>query len=209
MDTQAFNGKFGKIANGMCRITINGNIAIKTSSGYKTYSVKNGTLTNVNNFCFDLGCDFFFVMPTMKVKAGDIILVDGKPKCVIEATKKIITAIDYETSEIKQIVPERHVFMGNVFFYGKIVSLLGNTFNGKKGFGKVMKMMMISQMMGNGKTEGNGLMGGNLGQMMAMSMLMNNGNGGLFDDVLDNVDIDDDEDNDDEDNDKMLKIEEE
>ena len=149
MDTQAFNGKFGKIANGMCRITINGNIAIKTSSGYKTYSVKNGTLTNVNNFCFDLGCDFFFVMPTMKVKAGDIILVDGKPKCVIEATKKIITAIYYETSEIKQIVPERHVFMGNVFFYGKIVSLLGNTFNGKKGFGKVMKMMMISQMMGN------------------------------------------------------------
>lgn len=203
MDTNTFNGLFGKIANGMCRITMNGNIAIKTTNGYKTYNVKNGTLTNVNNFCFDLGCDFFFVMPTMKVKAGDIILVEGKPKCVIEATKTVITAIDYETSEIRQIVPERHVLMGNTFFYGKIVSLLGNNFNGKKGFGKIMKMMVISQMMGKGNGnaipnfDGAGLMNGNFGQMMAMSMLMNNGNGGMFDELFDNVDIDDDDDDDD------------
>ena len=193
MDTQAFNGKFGKIANGMCRITINGNIAIKTSSGYKTYSVKNGTLTNVNNFCFDLGCDFFFVMPTMKVKAGDIILVDGKPKCVIEATKKIITAIDYETSEIKQIVPERHVFMGNVFFYGKIVSLLGNGLGcGKKGgfFKNMLKLKMMSSMMGG---EGGSGFGGN---GLAMMMLMGNGSmDGLFD-GFDEDGEDDDEDGD-------------
>lgn len=203
-----FNGMFGKIANGMCRITINGNIAIKTTNGYKTYDVKNGTLTNVNNFCFDLGCDFFFVMPTMKVKAGDIILVDGKPKCVIDATKKMITAIDYETAEVKQIVPERQVLMGNVFFYGKIVSMLGNNFKGAKGFGKIMKMMVINQMMGgnnNAAANGNnGFMNGNLGQMMAMSMLMNNGKDGMFDEMFENFDIDD---NDNDDNDETLNEE--
>lgn len=218
MDTNTFNGLFGKIANGMCRITMNGNIAIKTTNGYKTYNVKNGTLTNVNNFCFDLGCEFFFVMPTMKVRAGDIILVEGKPKCVIEATKTVITAIDYETSEIRQIVPERHMLMGNTFFYGKIVSLLGNSFNGKKGFGKVMKMMVISQMMGKGNGnpttttptfDGAALMNGNFGQMMAMSMLMNNGNGGIFDDLFDNMDMEaDDDDNDDNNDNTNLIIEE-
>lgn len=213
MDTNTFNGLFGKIANGMCRITMNGNIAIKTTNGYKTYNVKNGTLTNVNNFCFDLGCEFFFVMPTMKVRAGDIILVEGKPKCVIEATKTVITAIDYETSEIRQIVPERHMLMGNTFFYGKIVSLLGNSFNGKKGFGKVMKMMVISQMMGKGNGnpttttptfDGAALMNGNFGQMMAMSMLMSNGNGGMFDDLFDNMDMEADDDDDNNDNTNLI-----
>ncbi len=197
METNNLNGLFGKIANGMCRITMNGGIAIKTANGYKTYNVKDGTLTNVNNFCFDLGCDFFFVMPTMKVREGDIILVDGKPKCVIEAKKNLITAIDYETAEIKQIVPERHFLMGNVFLYNKVVSLLGNSFNGKKGFGKIMKMMVISQMMGKGGTPTFGVDGtanGNIGQLMAMSMMMNNGNGGMFEDLFENMDLEDNED---------------
>lgn len=36
----SFSGLFGKIAPGMCRITMNGNIAVKTTKGYKTYNVK-------------------------------------------------------------------------------------------------------------------------------------------------------------------------
>ena len=44
METNNLNGLFGKIANGMCRITMNGGIAIKTANGYKTYNVKDGTL---------------------------------------------------------------------------------------------------------------------------------------------------------------------
>ena len=36
------NGLFGKVANGMCRISMNGDIAIKTSQGYKTYDVEHG-----------------------------------------------------------------------------------------------------------------------------------------------------------------------
>lgn len=74
-----FNGMFGKIADNMCRLTMNGNIAIHTGNGYKTYNLSKKRLTNVSNFCFDAG-DFFFVMPTSKVKVGDIILIQGKPK---------------------------------------------------------------------------------------------------------------------------------
>lgn len=35
-----FNGMFGKIQNGMCRLSYTGGIAVKTSNGYKTYDVK-------------------------------------------------------------------------------------------------------------------------------------------------------------------------
>ena len=187
----SFNGMFGKVAPGMCRLTMNGNIAVKCSNGYKSYNVSKGALTNVTNFCFNIGDEMFFVIPTNKVEIGDIILVQGKPKCVIEANKKIITVIDYENSEIRQVVPERHIFMGSVYFYGKIVSMFGNSFKKGKGLGNIMKMMMVSQMMG-GNGEKTGVNG--LGQMMAMSMMMNGGVTNPFEGMFDfNIDDEDPE----------------
>ena len=124
--TNSFNGMFGKIAPGMCRLTMNGEIAVATNNNgskvYKTYNIKKKTLTNVTNFCFNIGDEMFFVIPTNKVEIGDIILVQGKPKCVIGVDSTKIEVIDYESSEIKQVVPERHIFMGNVYFYGRIIS---------------------------------------------------------------------------------------
>ena len=181
----SFNGMFGKIAPGMCRITMNGNIAVKCGSTYKTYNVEKGTLTNVTNFCFNVGDEMFFVIPTNKVEVGDIILVGGKPKCVTAVDTKIITVIDYENSEIRQVVPERNIFMGSTYFYGKIVSMFGNSFKNGKGLGNIMKMMMFSQMMG-GNTNGSN---NGLGQMMAMSMFMggkSNPFEGIFDFDIDN-----------------------
>lgn len=201
--TNLFNGICGKVQAGMCRLTMNGNIAVKCSGGYKTYNTKKGRLTNVTNFCFDIGSDFFFVIPTCKVAKGDIILVDGKPKCVIEKQKDkdVITVIDYESSEIRQLVPERHVFMGSVYYYGKIVSMFGSSFKNGKGMGNMFKMMMFSQMM-NGKTSGGGL--GDMGSMMAMSMMMGGeGNmfGGLFDEISNGLgEFANEEDTDDDDN---------
>ena len=179
----SFNGMFGKVGAGMCRLTMNGNIAVKCSNGYKTYNVKKGTLTNVTNFCFNVGDEMFFVIPTNKVEVGDIIIVGGKPKCVTDVNKKVITVIDYENSEVRQVVPERHVFMGSTYFYGKIVSMFGNSFKNGKGLGNIMKMMMMSQMMGGNQGNNNGF-----GQMMAMSMFMGNKENpfeGMFDFSLD------------------------
>lgn len=193
---KSFNGMFGKIEPGKCRLTMNGGIAVKCSNGeYKTYNVKKGTLTNVTNFCFNIGDEMFFIIPTNKVAIGDIILVGGKPKCVIESNKKTIKVIDYENSEIREVVPERHIFMGSTYFYGKIVSMFGNSFKNGKGLSNMVKMMMMTQMMGGGNTNGMG----NFGQMMAMSMMMGDKTSNPFDGMFDfdfNIEDEDDEDED-------------
>ena len=180
------NGMFGKVGNGMCRLSMNGGIAVKTSTGYKSYNVKTGKLTNCSNFVFNIGEEFFFVIPTNKVEKGDIILVNGKPRCVIDAEKNKITVINYEDSTIESVLPERHVFMGNTYFYGKIVSMFGNAaLKGKNGTNNIFKYMMLSQMMkdGNGSI---GMMNGNSGMSSMLPLMMMGGNmGDMFDGMFD------------------------
>lgn len=190
MNTNFMNGMFGKIAPGMCKLSMSGGIAVKTSAGYKSYNVKSGRLTNCSNFVFGNTEEFFFVIPTNKVEIGDIILISGKPKCVIGVEKNKITVINYEDATIDTVLPERHVFMGNTYFYGKIVSMFGNDFKGgKKGMNKMMSYMMMSEMM-----KGNGSMGNN-NSMLPMMLMMN---GGGFTDMFEgmfDLDEEDDEDN--------------
>ena len=80
---EMFNGMFKPIAKGYCKLGMNGQVAIKTSSGYKTFNTKTHKLTNCSSFAFDVD-GAFWVVPTFKVEIGDIILVNGKPRCVIE-----------------------------------------------------------------------------------------------------------------------------
>lgn len=186
--TSCFNGMFGKLGAGMCRLTMNGKIAVKTSGGYKSYNVNTGRLTNCSNFVFNIGDDFFFVIPTNKVDVGDIILVKGRPQCVIKSDEKTITVMNYEDSTIDTIVPERHVFMGSTYFYGKIVSMLGSSAaKGKDGMAQMMKFMMMSQMMGGGTVNpATGAVNMN-NNMLPMLMMMNGGMGSMFDGMLDGM----------------------
>lgn len=182
--TNCFNGMFGKLGAGMCRLTMNGRIAVKTSSGYKSYNVKTGKLTNCSNFVFNIGDDFFFIIPTNKVDVGDIILVKGTPRCVLEVDKKTIKVMNYEDMTIDTLVPERHVFMGNTYFYGKVVSLMGSTAGkGKDGMKQMMQFMMMNQMMGGNSTTN--ALGGN--NMLPMMFMMNGGSGSIFDGMLDSM----------------------
>lgn len=175
------NGMFGKVAPGMCRLSMNGDIAVKTSNGYKTYNMKTGRLTNCDSFVFNIGEEFFFVIPTNKAEPGDILLVAGKPKCVIEAEKNKLTVINYEDSTVETILPERHVFMGNTYFYGKIVSMFGSDFiKGKKGTNKIMQYMMMSEMM-----KGNSGDSGNVMNTMLPLMMMGGNMGSIFDGMFD------------------------
>lgn len=183
-----FNGMFGKVAPGMCRVGMNGKIAIKTGSGYKSYNVSTGKLTNCDNFAFDIGEDMFFIIPTNKVAKGDIILASGKPKCVIDVGKNEIKAFCYEDGTIETIVPEHHVFMGKQYFYGKIVSVFGNMMSGKGGgMNNIFKYMMMSEMMKGNASTLNG--GGN--NMLPMFMMMNGGE--MFDGMFDFTDDADDD----------------
>ena len=174
---ELFNGMLGKIAPGMCRLSMDGGIAIKTSNGYRTYDSKTGRLTNCSSFVFDIGEEFFYVMPTNKVKTGDIILANGKPKCVTEVKDDRIVAVNYEDSTMEQIIPERYIFMGNTYFYGKVVSMFGNGMKKGKKPGNIMKYMMLSQMM-KGKNGG-------LGEVLPLMMMGQGFGDGLFEGLFD------------------------
>lgn len=173
------NKYFGKIQNGMVRLSMNGDMAIKTSNGYKTYDVKTGTLTNCDSFVFDLGSEFFFIIPTNKVETGDVILASGKPHCVIKVENNRIEALRYEDGSIVTIIPEHHVFMGKTYFYGKIVSMFGKI-KGGKGMNGMMKYMMMSEMM-----KGNGGNNNSMSSMLPMMMFMNGGMGDMFEGMFD------------------------
>ena len=177
------NGMFGKIAPGMCRLSMNGDIAVKTSNGYKTYNTKTGRLVNCSNFVFDIGEDFFFLIPTNKVHKGDIILVNNKPKCVIGVEDNKITVINYEDSTVDTILPERHVFMGSTYFYGRIISMFGDSFkSGKKGgMNNIFKYMMMSEMMKGGSGSGSS----GMRNMLPLLMMGNGGFENMFEGMLD------------------------
>ena len=188
-----FNGMFGKIEPGLCRLSMNGEIAVRTKNGYKAYSTKTGRLTNFDSFVFDIGQEFFFVVPTNKVAVGDIILVNGKPRCVKKMDEETITVINYEDSTIENILPERHIFMGNTYFYGKIVSMFGggSFLKKKKGMNRIMQYMMLSEMF---KDKGSAT-GSSMGGMssMLMFMLMGKNMGDMFEGLF-NFDEDEDKD---------------
>jgi len=190
-----FNGIMGKIKPGCCRLGMNGRIAIKTSDGYKTYDPKTGNVTNCSNFVLDVADDMFMVIPTRKLKEGDIVLINGKPMYVLEVkAKNRVEAMNYEDSTIQTVIPERHPIMGRRF-YGKIVSLLGSGFGAGKGgfFKNMLKLKMMSSMMG-GNSSGNSSDSMFSGNGLAMMMLMGNGSmDGLFDGFIDDDDDSDDD----------------
>ena len=96
---------------------------------------------------------------------------------MLEAEKNKISVINYEDSTIETIVPERHVFMGNTYFYGKIVSMFGDNFNkGKNGINKVMSYMMMTEIM-KGADSGSSM------SAMLPFMMMNN-SGAVFENIF-------------------------
>ena len=193
-----FNGMFGKIQNGMCRLSYTGGIAVKTNTGYKTYDVNQGKLINCTDFALDIGNDFFFVIPTNKVEKGDIILVDRKPRCVISADKDHITVVNYENSTVENVLPERHVFMGNTYFYGKIVSIFGNNFTkGKGGMKKMFSYMAMTELLKNSGAGNMGVGNNQANGFASMIPFMFFGGGNGFADMFDGMfDFDEDEDKD-------------
>ena len=143
-----FNGMFKPIIHDSCKLSIDGQIAVRTSGGYKTYNIKTGKLTNCDNFAFSMD-NMFWVVPTFHVNVGDIILVNNRPHAVREVNDNSIKAFCYEDSTIVEVVPEHHVFMGKTYCYGKIFSPFIGMVNTDGGMQNMMTMMMMSQMMGN------------------------------------------------------------
>lgn len=176
-----FNGMFKPVPNGNCKMGMNGQVAVKTSTGYKTFNIKTKKLTNCTNFAFDVD-GAFWIVPTFKVVVGDIVIINGKPRCVIEVGTDSIKTFSYEDSTIDEVIPEHHVFMGKTYCYGKIFSPFMNMGKSDGAMNDMMKMMMMSQMFGNGNTNMN--MGG-MNPMMFMMMGKDNPFENMFDGAFD------------------------
>ena len=188
---EMFGGLFGPVPKGDCRLGLNGLIAVNVNTGgtprYKTYDVKSGRLTNCADFALEMDGSFFLI-PTMKVSPGDIIISDGGPCCVIESGKNSIRAFSYLRGTIEEKVPEHHIFMGNACCYAKIFSPLVNMMKGKGGMGNAVKMMVLSRMFQDGGNSGRGM------EMSSMMLMMLAGGGGnLFRDMFEGAFETDDE----------------
>ena len=184
--SKMFKGMFGPIEAGKCKLGMNGKIAIKTPNGYKTYDAKKNRLTNVGSFAFDM-FNMFWLIPTNTLQVGDIILMQKGdrrvPRFVIKVDNGVITALDYEDNELKQVLPERHILMGKVFFYAKIWCPFKGMASSGNMFGQMFKMQLMSQMMGGMMNGGNVADAvnpmGNMGQIFMMPMMMQM-MGGMF-----------------------------
>lgn len=194
--TNVLNGMFGSVKAGLCRLTVDGGIAISTPTGYKTYDEKKGQFINCDEFVFDIGTEMFFVVPTNKVVKGDIIIASGDPRYVLNVQDNMITVVNYKSGTIENILPERHIFLGKEYFYGKIVSMFGD-FKKSGGMRGVFKYMMISKLFSKDNTGNKGILDGN--NMLPMLMMMNGDTdlfSGLFSEIEDSnkkVEIDDEE----------------
>ena len=208
-----FGEMFMKVQSGMCMLSPCG-IAVKTSAGYRSYNVKTGKLRNCDNLVFSFGDGMFFVIPTVKVKPGDIILNGGRPACVRKVSAGSIEVINYESSVVETILPERHVFMGNTYFYGKIVSLFGDgaSICGKGSVTRMMKFMMLGSLMGNGPGTESGALApqggmvpqGNMGILLPLMLMKGDGFDDLFGGLFDGEQEDEAETDDGDDEDELF-----
>ena len=170
-----FKGMFSKVDSDLCRLSIYGGIAIKTSNGYKTYDVEKKKLINCDDFVIDIDSDFFFVIPVNKVKVGDIIIINDTPKCVVEVNDETIKVINYENSVIEDILPEQHLFIKGTI-YGKIISIFGQNFTKDKN---IMRYIMMSQIVEDDYSS--------MGKMLPLIMMngdLNNIFDGMFDGMI-------------------------
>lgn len=148
MNNNKLTAPFSKVQTGLCRLSTNGEIAVKTNNGYKLYDIDTGSLISCTDFVFNTDEEFFFAVPVDKVTIGDVILISGQPCCVIARATDInaVNVINYEDSTIKTIIPELRSFMGNSYLYSKVVSVFGDDlpYNEKSLKNLTSYMMMLN-----------------------------------------------------------------
>lgn len=207
-----FEGKFGQLPAGVCNISMSGRIAVKTNNGYKSFSTPRKKLVNTTGFAFDMGPGSFFLIPVKKTKEGDIVTVKQGQVTKFyavtepenEAHPNTIKMFDFETNDIVEKVPERHVLMDKTYYFGKVASMWDMIFKGglksEGGFNGIMAIMAMQKMFGRDKGFGFGTdtssansfldlimmnaitggslksaFGGEIGQMFLMQSLMGKG----------------------------------
>ena len=68
-----FEGMFKQVGKNCCKLSMDGKLAIKTSTGYKTFDLNKNRLVNCDNFALDID-GAFWVIPTFKVEKEMLFL---------------------------------------------------------------------------------------------------------------------------------------
>lgn len=130
--TSTFANMLGKLEPDMVRMTFDGKAAVKTTKGYKTYDVAKKKAVNMDSLVMpDMSA--FLLLPSTKVKVGDIILRDGAFYSIIsmdDATNELV-GYNYETGKKETLVRETHCFLGSTYFYSKLFSPVLSFFGSK------------------------------------------------------------------------------
>jgi hypothetical protein len=172
-----------KISGGLIAMAMNGKFAVKTANGnYVSYNEATKQIEDYMDFVFgeDKIQDFCFLMPVdMKaLKTGDIVATDAGFGFITDVNNETgdITCVNASGATKANLVPVKNVFT-NTVMVKKLITLFDNSnaqsggFNpmmfllmGKNKDGKdskvgnddMMKMMLMSQMMG-GANQTNGI----------------------------------------------------
>ena len=167
-----FGTYFGKFNTNFLAMSIYG-MAVKDMTGrYVTY--KDGEIIDVSEFLIP-NMNYFFAMPIAitEIRVRDIILHQDKPMmCINGNDDGSIRAIDFTTSEIKDIMPKKNPFGFN--FVTKVVCPFGeNSFmmdgfgaDSSNPFGNMFPMMMLMDDKDGTKDKTD---------MMMMAMMMSGG----------------------------------
>lgn len=167
-----FGTYFGKFNTNSLAMSIYG-MAVKDTTGrYVTY--KDGEIIDVSEFLIP-NMNYFFAMPIAitEIRVRDIVLHQDKPMmCINGNDDGSIRAIDFTTSEIKDIMPKKNPFGFN--FVTKVVCPFGeNSFmmdgfgaDSSNPFGNMLPMMMLMDDKDGTKDKTD---------MMMMAMMMSGG----------------------------------
>lgn len=169
------NFDFGPVTNGRVALSPYG-LAIKTNESWYAYNATTGQTIDVTGFTFDMkGMIYKMPVAAGAVVPGDMILHNGNPMYVVATGDSKLTAVDLVQSEEKTVIPVTNVF--NFNFVTKVVSLvnLGTAQpTADQPFGNLMPMMMLSSILGEGDNDN--LFGGDndLVKLMMVSSMMGN-----------------------------------
>lgn len=139
-----FGNSFGKINFNQFKISING-LTVRNKEGkYVTFNPETRELIEVTTGFFDDMNDLLFLMPTMELEIGDIILHQGKPYYITSTREGNIKGIDFEDAVESVLIPKTNVF--GMKYYTKVFNCLGT--NNILGSDLASNPMMAYALMG-------------------------------------------------------------
>ena len=126
-------------------------IAVRKGDGWVVYDKKKHKLIDVGKL--KLGDLPIFIVPTMKLKEGDLIKDGGRYYVVQKIEKGNVQTLDVKTGEVKIVVPIDNLL--GLKFYSKVIAV---SIDGKLGMGKMAAIVAMSKNSNNEDNQANSLL---------------------------------------------------